>query len=216
LTAMYLPKHFEVSDPVRLREFMQAHPLATLVIADASGLSADHIPLMVTGSDASGWKLAGHVARANPLWKKAEAGIDCLAIFHGPQHYISPNWYATKKENGKVVPTWNYEVVHVKGRLCAIDDVVWLRELVQQLTEAHEADQPKPWEVEDASEEYLHRMLQAVVGIEIEIVAMLGKAKVSQNQPKANQESLITALRQIRDSSSIVMANRIEEWKSNN
>ena len=213
---MYLPKHFEVSDPVRLREFMQAHPLATLVIADASGLSADHIPLMVTSSDASGWKLAGHVARANPLWKKAEAGIDCLAIFHGPQHYISPNWYATKKENGKVVPTWNYEVVHVQGRLRAVDDVEWLREFLQRLTETHEADQPKPWKVDDAPEEYLQRMLQAMVGLEIEIIGLIGKAKVSQNQPMANQESLIAALRQEGGSGSIGMANKIEEWKSNN
>jgi transcriptional regulator len=207
---MYLPKHFEVSDPVRLREFMQAHPLATLVIADASGLSADHIPLMVTGSDAFGWKLAGHVARANPLWKRVEAGIDCLAIFHGPQHYISPSWYATKKEHGKVVPTWNYEVVHVQGRLRAVDDVVWLRKFLQRLTETHEADQPKPWQVEDAPEEYLQRMLQAVVGIEIEVVGMTGKAKVSQNQPKTNQESLIAALRSIRSEVSVQMANKIE------
>ena len=211
---MYLPKHFEVSDPVRLREFMQAHPLATLVVADASGLSADHIPLMVTGSDASGWKLAGHVARANPLWEKVAAGIDCLAIFHGPQHYISPNCYATKKENGKVVPTWNYEVVHVQGRLRAVDDVEWLREFLQRLTETHEADQPKPWQVEDAPEEYLQRMLQAVVGIEIEIVTLTGKAKVSQNQPKANQESVISALRQIESLASVEMADKIEALRS--
>jgi transcriptional regulator len=211
---MYLPKHFEFSDPVRLREFMWAHPLATLVVADASGLSADHIPLQVTGDDASGWKLAGHVARANPLWKKAEAGIDCLAIFHGPQHYISPNWYATKKENGKVVPTWNYEVVHVQGRLRTVDDVEWLRDFLQRLTETHEADQPKPWQLDDAPEEYLQRMLQAVVGIEIEIVTMIGKAKVSQNQPKSNQESLIAALHQTGNPQSIEMADKIEGWKT--
>jgi transcriptional regulator len=207
---MYLPRHFEISDPVRLREFMQAHPLATLVVADASGLCADHIPLMVTGSEASGWKLAGHVARANPLWKKAEAGIDCLAIFHGPQHYISPNWYATKKEHGKVVPTWNYEVVHVQGRLRAVDDVEWLRAFLQRLTETHERDQSKPWLMEDAPEEYLRRMLQAVVGVEVEITALIGKAKMSQNQFEANQDSVITALRQTKNIVSIEMADKIE------
>jgi transcriptional regulator len=211
---MYLPKHFEVSDPSVLRNLMRDHPFATVVVADASGLSADHIPLLVMGDDVSGWKLAGHVARANPLWKKAEAGIDCLVIFHGPQHYISPNWYATKKEHGKVVPTWNYEVVHVQGCLRAMDDVVWLREFLQRLTETHEADQPKPWQVEDAPEEYLQRMLQAVVGIEIEIVTLTGKAKLSQNQPESNQESLIAALRSKGSEALEQMANKIEGGKS--
>lgn len=213
---MYLPKHFEVSDPSVLRDFMREHPFATVVVADASGLSADHIPLQVTGDDDSGWKLAGHVARANPLWKKAEAGIDCLVIFHGPQHYISPNWYATKKEHGKVVPTWNYEVVHVQGRLRAVDDVAWLLKFLQRLTETHEADQPMPWQVEDVPRDYLQRMLEAVVGIAIEIVALTGKAKMSQNQPKTNQESLIAALRQTGISASAETADKIEEWKSNN
>jgi transcriptional regulator len=210
---MYLPRHFEISDPVRLREFMQAHPLATLVFADASGLSADHIPLMLTGSDASGWKLAGHVARANPLWEKAAAGIDCLAIFHGPQHYISPNWYATKKENGKVVPTWNYEVVHVQGRLRTVDNVEWLREFLQRLTETHEADQLKPWQVDDAPEEYLQRMLQGVVGIEVEIMEIIGKAKLSQNQPEINRSSLIGGLQEMGGEASIEMAEAISHKK---
>lgn len=207
---MYLPSHFQITDPDALRDFIQAHPLATLVVSDAEDLSADHIPLLITGNEASGWKLAGHVARANPLWKKAADGIDCLAIFHGPQHYISPNWYATKKEHGQVVPTWNYEVVHVQGRLRAVDDVEWLREFLQRLTETHEADQSQPWQVEDAPEEYLQRMLQAVVGIEIEIVTMIGKSKVSQNQPEVNQQSLITALLNKGSEVSEEMAKSIE------
>lgn len=207
---MYLPSHFEISDSATMRDFMRAHPLATLVVADASGLAADHIPLLVTGGDASGWRLAGHVARANPLWKKANSGIDCLAIFHGSQHYISPNWYATKKEHGKVVPTWNYEVVHVKGRLRAVDDVAWLRELLQRLTETHEAAQPEPWRLEDAPDKYIERMLQAVVGIEIEVCGVTGKAKLSQNQPVSNQESLIAALQKMGSSASIGMADCIE------
>jgi transcriptional regulator len=211
---MYLPSHFEITDPDALRDFIQAHPLATLVVSDAEGLSADHIPLLITGNEASGWNLAGHVARANPIWKKAEAGIDCLAIFHGAQHYISPNWYATKKENGKVVPTWNYEVVHVQGRLRAMDDVEWLREFLQRLTETHEADQSQPWQVEDAPEEYLQRMLQAVVGIEIEIVTLTGKAKMSQNLSEVNRDSLVEALRQTGNAVSGEMADKIEVWNS--
>lgn len=211
---MYLPSHFKITDPDALRDFIQAHPLATLVVSDAEGLSADHIPLLITGNEASGWNLAGHVARANPIWKKAEAGIDCLAIFHGAQNYISPNWYATKQEHGKVVPTWNYEVVHVQGRLRVMDDVMWLREFLQQLTETHESDQPHPWQVEDAPEEYLQRMLQAVVGIEIEIITLTGKAKMSQNQSKVNRDSLVEALRQTGNPVSAEMADKIEVWNS--
>lgn len=207
---MYLPKHFEVADTAVLRDFIRAYPLATIVVSDASGMEADHIPLLVTGSDASGWKLAGHVARTNPLWKKAEAGIDCLAIFHGPQHYISPNWYATKAETGKVVPTWNYEVVHVQGRLRAMDDAAWLRALLEQLTQTHEAGQPRPWQMDDAPEEYLGRMLEAVVGLEIEMLEMAGKAKVSQNQPLANQVSLLAALRQAGHHDALQMAEAIQ------
>lgn len=212
---MYVPSHFEITDPAALQDFMRVHPLATLVVADASGLTADHIPLLLTGNDTSGWKLTGHVARANPLWEKARGDVDCLAIFHGPQHYISPNWYATKQEHGKVVPTWNYEVVHVQGRLRAIDDAGWLRELLQQLTKTHEADQPRPWQVEDAPEEYLQRMLQAVVGIEIEICKLIGKAKVSQNQPDSNRMSIAAALRQTDNPVSHEMAERVDRRESN-
>lgn len=210
---MYLPKHFEISDPVSLREFMQAHPLATLVVADASGLSADHIPLMLTGNDAAGWKLAGHVARANPLWKKAESGIDCLAIFHGPQHYISPNWYATKKETGKVVPTWNYEVVHVRGWLRTVNDAEWLQDFLERLTETQEADQPAPWQMKDAPEDYIERMLEAVAGIEMEIVSTSGKAKVSQNQPLANRDSLMAALHLHGSEAALSMAQTVRKYQ---
>lgn len=209
---MYIPKHFEIADAAVLRDFIRAYPLATIVVSDVSGMEADHIPLLVTGNDASGWKLAGHVARANPLWEKAEAGIDCLAVFHGPQHYISPNWYATKAETGKVVPTWNYEVVHVQGRLRAVDDAVWLRAQLEHLTQTHEANQPRPWQMGDAPEEYLGRMLEAVVGLEIEILGMTGKAKVSQNQPLANQQSLLAALRQVGNRDALQMAQSIQ-WR---
>lgn len=211
---MYLPKLFEVSDPERLREFMQGHPLATLIVADASGLSVDHVPLLLTGDDTSGWSLSGHVARANPLWKKAESSIECLAIFHGPQHYISPNWYATKQENGKVVPTWNYEVVHVRGCLRVVDDAVWMRGFLERLTQMHEANQSMPWQVADAPEDYLAHMLQAVVGLEIEILDMVGKAKVSQNQPLANQHSVLDALRQIDSHDAQQMAHSIQHKKT--
>ncbi len=207
---MYLPAHFEETRPEVLHRFIQAHPLATLIVHDQNGLSADHIPLTLRADELPHGRLLGHVARANPLWQKARGGMDCLAVFHGPQHYISPNGYASKAESGRVVPTWNYEVVQVHGKLTAVDDPVWLHRLLAQLTQEHEASQAQPWALHDAPPDYLDRMLQVVVGIEIEIVRLVGKAKLSQNQPPANQRSLLAALRALGDAASAEMAQAIE------
>jgi transcriptional regulator len=208
---MYLPSHFAQSRVDLLQAFIRDHPLAALVISDEDGLTANHIPLVLRPDLGSHGRLLGHVARANPLWRKAANGIACLAIFQGTQGYISPNHYATKRETGKVVPTWNYDVVHVHGTLRAIDDVAWLREFVTSLTRQHEAHQPVPWKVTDAPAEYVDRMLTAIVGIEIEIARMVGKAKLSQNQPQANRESLVAALRAAGDSASVEMADAVED-----
>jgi transcriptional regulator len=207
---VYLPKSFAMPDTSMLHAFIREHPLAILVVHDAFGLAADHIPLMLTGSGDS-LRLAGHVARANPLWQKAaQEDIDCLAIFNGAQHYISPNWYATKRATGKVVPTWNYEAVHVSGRLRAIDDKDWLRGILSALTDQQEASQATPWRMQDAPEDYLEKMLLAVVGIEIQIVDIIGKAKLSQNQPEENRHSLLEALHQAGDASSREMAQALQ------
>lgn len=207
---MYLPKHFEESRPEVLHQFIEQHPLATLVVGDAAGLAADHIPLLLRRTAEAQVELVGHVARSNPLWQKAAEGIDCLAIFHGTQHYISPNWYSTKAETGKVVPTWNYEVAHVHGKLFAIDDPAWLRACLADLTARHEASQPIPWKIDDAPDDFIDARVSAIVGIRLEIGSIVGKAKLSQNQVQQNRWSVIDALRTAGDDESRQMAAAIE------
>ena len=190
---MYLPKHFAEDDVAEMHALMRANPLATLVSHGPDGLNANHIPLLLTDAEPHG-KLQGHVARANPLWKPGSVTGEVLVVFHGDESYISPSGYATKAEHGKVVPTWNYVAVHAYGGLRAIDDRDWILAQISALTAANEAALPQPWAVTDAPANYVEKMLGAIVGIEITITRLLGKWKVSQNQPPANQASLITAL----------------------
>ena len=190
---MYLPAHFEQTDPAALQALMRSHPLATLVSAGADGPCADHIPLVFDANDGPHGTLLGHVARANPLWRAA-AGAPVLAVFGGAQAYISPSSYPSKAETHKVVPTWNYAVVHAHGRLEAVDDPVWLRAFVVRLTERHEAALPQPWAVADAPEEYVQQMLRAIVGIRIPLQRIVGKWKVSQNRSEADRGGVADAL----------------------
>ncbi len=190
---MYLPKHFTENDVQEMHALMRAHPLATLITQGPAGLNANHIPCLL--SDTSDWgTLQAHIARANPLWKAGEALGEVLVVFQGEERYISPSAYATKAEHGKVVPTWNYTAVHAYGELRVIDDPAWLRQQVSKLTATHEANQAQPWSIEDAPTDYIDKMLSALVGIEIVITRLLGKWKVSQNQPPENRASLIAAL----------------------
>jgi transcriptional regulator len=191
---MYLPKHFAQTDIAALHALMDAHPLATLVTHGPEGIDANHIPLHLDAGASANGTLRGHVARANPLARAAAVDGEILAIFQGPQSYISPSGYATKAEHGKVVPTWNYTAVHAWGRLRLIDDPHWLLAQVRTLTATHEAALPHPWQVDDAPADYVEKMLGAIVGIEIVIDRLVGKWKVSQNQPPANQASLVAAL----------------------
>ena len=191
---MYLPKHFAQTDIAALHALMDAHPLATLVTHGPEGIDANHIPLHLDAGASPNGTLRGHVARANPLAKAAAVDAEILAIFQGPQSYISPSGYATKAEHAKVVPTWNYTAVHAWGRLRLIDDPQWLRAQVHTLTATHEAGLQHPWQVSDAPADYIEKMLGAIVGIEIVIDRLVGKWKVSQNQPPVNQASLVAAL----------------------
>lgn len=194
---MYTPGHFAETRAEVLHALMRARPLATLVTLTHAGLSANHIPLLffppAPGEPGNG-VLRGHVARANPVWRETDAGVDALAIFQGADSYVSPRWYQTKREHGKVVPTWNYCTVHVYGALRVHDDEAWVRALVTALTEAHEAGAAQPWAVTDAPEDYLQAMLRNIVGIELPIARIEGKWKVSQNQPEANRAGVISAL----------------------
>ncbi|MGB4066256.1 MAG: FMN-binding negative transcriptional regulator [Azonexus sp.] len=191
---MYLPKHFAETDVGVMHELMRAHPLATLVTQGPNGLDANHIPLHLDAAAGPNGTLRGHVARANPLAADATVNRKILVIFKGPDSYISPSGYATKAEHGKVVPTWNYAAVHAYGELRLIDDAEWLLAQLHALTAEHEAGLPRPWAVNDAPADYIGKMLGAVVGIEISIDRLVGKWKVSQNQPAVNQASLIAAL----------------------
>jgi transcriptional regulator len=169
-----------------------AHPLAHLVRAGGGdhGLDADPVPLLL---DASGERLQGHVARANPLSQLA-AGTPVLAIFGGAQAYVSPNWYPSKAEHHRVVPTWNYATVHVHGTFELHDDPAWVHELVTRLTARQEAAQPRPWAVSDAPPEYIQQMLRAIVGIEVRISRVVGKFKASQNRSAADREGVVAGL----------------------
>lgn len=188
---MYLPKHFAVDDPATLHGLMRDFPLATVVTHGPEGLSANHLPLLLDAETGPHGTLRGHIARANPLVSAVDREI--LVIFTGHDSYVSPSGYATKAEHGKVVPTWNYTAVHAHGRLKLIDDADWLRAQLDMLTATHEAGRSQPWAVDDAPADYIGKMLAAVVGIEIAIDRLVGKWKVSQNQPAANRASLLDA-----------------------
>lgn len=191
---MYTPKHFEEPRPEVMHELMRARPLSTLITMTSSGLNANHIPLHLIDTPAPFGTLRGHVARANPVWSDFKKDVEVLAIFHGPDSYITPSWYATKQETGKVVPTWNYAVVHAYGTLRVIDDAAWIRAQLEALTDHNEKNFTKPWAVADAPHEYTEKLITAIVGIEIVITRLSGKWKVSQNQPAQNQAGVIAGL----------------------
>jgi transcriptional regulator len=191
---MYLPQHFEEQRPEVLRQLMLAHPLGELITFGSKGLAADHLPMEFEPQPLPRGSLRCHVARANPLWREHKPEVEALVVFQGPSAYVSPNWYPSKQENGKVVPTYNYAVVHAYGNLKVVDDPVWLRALVDRLTRRHEAAQPQPWNVGDAPEDYIQSMLRAIVGIEIEITRLAGKWKVSQNRNLADRAGVARGL----------------------
>lgn len=189
---MFIPEIFKDDDPASLRARIKANPLGTLVLHHGGELEANHIPFVLVADD-RGEQLLAHIPRANPL-SQLTGDHQALVIFQGPQGYISPSWYASKAEHGKVVPTWNYAVTHVHGTLRVIDDPHWVKQQVQQLTEQQERGREAPWAVNDAPADYIDKMVAALVGIEIRISRMEGKNKASQNQPAANQASLLAAL----------------------
>jgi transcriptional regulator len=192
---MYLPRHFDESRVDVLHGLIHAHPLGALVTLTAGGLDANHIPFEVDPEPAPFGTLRGHVARANPVWRDLTPDVEALVIFQGPDIYVSPAWYPTKQETGKVVPTWNYAVVHAHGRPRFIDDREWLRGFVTALTNRHESGRPDPWQVTDAPADYVESMLGAIVGLEIPITRLVGKWKMSQNRPAQDRGGVVDGLR---------------------
>lgn len=180
---MYMPKHFAETDTERMHQLIRTRGFGTLVTVENGLPQANHVPFILDGSG----RLQCHLARGNPAWQQIVNAPDVLVIFQGPDAYISPNWYATKKETGKAVPTWNYQVVHAHGRAKAIDDPVWLRQHLENLTDQNERHRSDAWAVSDAPADYIEKMIGAIVGLEITIDCLEGKLKASQNQPEANR-----------------------------
>jgi transcriptional regulator len=191
---MYLPKHFDERDPERLRSLIERYPLGALVTATESGLDANHIPFLFADTGSAAGTLHGHIARANPLWREVVGDATALVIFQGPDSFISPSWYPSKRENARVVPTWNYAVVHAHGVLRCVDDPAWVRSHVEALTRVHEGKRDAPWAVTDAPADFIEKLVAAVVGIEISITRLVGKWKVSQNRSIADRVGVVEAL----------------------
>lgn len=208
---MYLPKHFEETRVEVLHGLVRAHPLGALVTLGAGGLEANHIPFEIDPDPAPFGTLRGHVARANPVWRELSRGTDALAIFQGAATYVSPSWYPTKQEGGKVVPTWNYAVVHAYGPLRAVDDPAWLRAFVERLTSRHESGRTAPWHVTDAPADYVDKMVTAIVGIELPVTRLLGKWKTSQNRPARDRAGVVAGLEQDGGDAARAMAALVRE-----
>jgi len=179
---MYIPAHFAIKNPEVLHTIIREHPLGALVTVGPDGLDANHIPFEFDAAKGAFGLLTAHVARANPVWQQCRDGADVLVIFRGNESYISPSWYPSKHETHRQVPTWNYEVVHVHGRLTLMDEEKFVRGIVARLTRVHEVTEPRPWKMGDSPPEYIDQMLKAVVGIQVEITRIEGKAKLSQNR----------------------------------
>jgi transcriptional regulator len=208
---MYLPPHFNVEDKQALHEAMCAYPFATLVTNGADGPFATHLPLLLDPDDGVFGTLLGHVARANPHSRQPQGDEGpALVIFQGPQAYVSPAWYPSKREHGKVVPTWNYAIVQARGRLTIRDDPDWLLQQITAMTEMQEGPRPEPWNVSDAPAPFVAAQLKGIVGIEIEITRIEGKWKVSQNRPEADRLGVSAGLRLSQDDASHQMAELVD------
>jgi transcriptional regulator len=206
---MFVPPQFEETRFDVLAALVRSHPLGTLVTLGAEGLNANHIPFLLDPDPAPHGTLIGHVSRANPAWRDFDPQVQALVVFQGADSYITPSWYATKQQTGKVVPTWNYAVVHAYGLLRIVDDAARLRVIVERLTAQHEAARPKPWQVSDAPPEYIEQMLRGIVGIEIEISRLIGKWKTSQNREAADRNGVAEGLRESGDPNAAAMAELV-------
>ena len=192
---MYVPTNFAEERVPVLHETIRAIKFGTLVTLGGEDMTASHVPMLVDPEPAPYGTLIGHIARANPQWKDASDKVRALAIFLGPDAYITPSWYATKRQTGKVVPTWNYAAIHAYGRVRFIEDPERLLQIVTRLTDTHEGNRAMPWAVTDAPADYVKGMLRAIVGFEIQIERLEGKWKMSQNRPAEDRAGVIEGLR---------------------
>ena len=191
---MYVPPHFVEDDKAALHQAIRETRLATLVTLGSEGMEASHVPILLDEGEGTYGAIRGHLARANPQWRRASAETPALAMFLGPDAYVSPNWYATKRETGKVVPTWNYLAIHAYGRVEFFEDAERLRAIVTSLTQRHEGRREKPWAVSDAPEDYIRAQLRGIIGFRLPIDRLEGKWKLSQNRPETDRRGVIEAL----------------------
>jgi transcriptional regulator len=196
---VYTPKAFIVDDLATLHADIRRGGLATLVSLTPSGLVATHLPLLLNEADGSYGTLLGHISLANTQWKDTDPDLEALAIFTGPETYVTPNWYAAKQETGRVVPTWNYSAIHAYGSLAFFHDADRLRALVTRLTRQYEAAFPDPWQVSDAPATYIDSQLKAIVGFEMRITRIEGKRKFNQNRSAEDRQGVIRGLRALAD-----------------
>jgi len=193
---MYQPPNFREDRLDVQHSLIRAHPLGLIITAGAGGLMANWIPCLVDADGTEFGTIRCHLARANNQWRELASVEECMVVFQGPQDYVTPSWYATKRETGKVVPTWNYATVHVWGRPRVVQDDVWLRRQLDDLTQQCESDRPMPWKVDDAPADFVVAQMKGIVGIEIPITRIEGKWKMSQNRPEADRVGVLDGYRE--------------------
>jgi transcriptional regulator len=208
---MYIPKMNEEKRIPVMHDLMRVHSFACLVALGANGLMASHIPMVLEQDGSEFGILKGHLSRANSQWRDLTPGVEALAIFSGAHHYISPSWYPTKQESGKVVPTWNYVVVHAYGTLKTVEDPSWLLSHLESLTNKHEASFKPPWKVADAPPEYIRQMSNGIIGLELPISRLEGKWKLSQNKNASDLEGVVNGLNELGTSESLAMKALVEQ-----
>jgi len=191
---MYIPAHFAEARPDELGRIMRDHPLGMLVTHGPDGLDADHIPFEFDSGVGCLGILSAHVARANPLWRRCPTGTPVMVVFRGANAYVSPNWYPSKHETHRQVPTWNYEVVHAHGILTVLDDKRFAQGLVARLTRRHEAGESRPWTMADSAPDFIDAMLRNIVGIEIAVTTLVGKVKLGQNKAERDRRAVADVL----------------------
>jgi transcriptional regulator len=205
---MYQPPHFREDRIEVQHDLIRCHPLGLVVTAGPGGLMANSIPFLIDAGASAMGTLRGHFARANPQWRELAAVEECLVVFQGPQAYITPSWYATKRETGKVVPTWNFVTVHAWGRPVVVEDADWLRRQIGDLTRSREIDRSPAWSVDDAPESFIAAQMKGIVGVEIGIARIEGKWKVSQNRPEADRVGVVAGLREADEPMARIVADR--------
>lgn len=207
---MFQPPLFREERMDVMHELMRSHPFATLVTTLNGKISVDHLPLVLHDTLSPNGTIRGHISKANPLWRSGGEEREAVAIFQGPQAYVTPNWYPSKKEHGKAVPTWNYAVVHARGKLLFSTDSTWLTDHLNELTARQESHRHEPWQVSDAPSDYVTRQLKGIVGIELVIESLDGQWKVSQNKDQSDRAGVRQGLSLEGNPDADAMAELIE------